>query len=223
MEKWIPKEKQQRNTSGVYPVISHDENHGLEIEGIDINKGIKRLGGRVESYKNTLKIFLKDGQTKTGEIKACLETEDLPLFTTYVHALKSASANIGADTLSETAGLLEEAGNRKDLSFIKEHIASFLVSLESVLLGIETALAVPETDEKHEAVDVSLLNTKLSKLLEAIDSGNLRNIKEAVKGIEPFSGASDIGGTIEEIINSSSIGEYDEAEVMINKLLQGEQ
>ena len=165
-------------------------------------------------------IFLHDGQTKINEIKACLETNNLSLFTIYVHALKSASANIGADMLPEMALSLETAGNQGNEAFIKENNVKFLAALETLLTNIKTALAEQKQAVNQDAVDVTLLKTELTKLAEAIDRLNLRAIKEAVKSVQSFSHAVNTDSIVEDILQNASVGEYDEAALKIRKFLQ---
>ncbi|MCL2102370.1 MAG: ATP-binding protein, partial [Fibromonadales bacterium] len=109
LEKWIPKEK-QKGENEMAAVSESDLSADMKIEGIDVEKGIAMSGGIPEYYMRTLCVFYKDGMQKIEEIKRCLEANDYLLYTTYVHALKSATASIGASDLSKTAKELEIAG-----------------------------------------------------------------------------------------------------------------
>jgi len=223
LEKWIPKEKQQKITaerSQSKQDAAGALEGGFEIEGLDVGKGVARMGGNVENYKRTLAIFMRDGHEKTGEIKKCLETDNLPLYVTYVHALKSAAANVGAGELSDMAGALEAAGGREDRDFIHANSANLLSALNALLTNIETALAEQKQDTDGEGYDRSALTVELTKLAEAISSVNPRAIREAVKGVRPFAQAGDIGRSVEDILQNILTGEYDEAMVIINALLQ---
>jgi len=108
LEKWLPKEKQE------------------EAEEIADNG---------ESYVDAeiLAAFHKSATDKINEIKKCLETENYSLYTIYVHALKGASAIIGALELSEMAKSLEKAGEQRDLAYIKQHNPEFLNALKNFL------------------------------------------------------------------------------------------
>jgi len=108
LEKWLPKEKQE------------------EAEEIADNG---------ESYVDAeiLAAFHKSATDKINEIKKSLETENYSLYTIYVHALKGASAIIGALELSEMAKSLEKAGEQRDLAYIKQHNPEFLNALKNFL------------------------------------------------------------------------------------------
>jgi len=221
LAKWIPIEKREKvvvenGTDSIvrdHPIDSH-----LEIDGLDVKKGLALSRGNIENYKRTLGIFHRDGLAKVEQIKTTLETDALHLYVTYVHALKSATAYIGAGDLSEMAEALEVAGIRKDLEFIQTHTPKFLAALESVLTGINTALESDSHREQMENVDMALLNVELAKLAEAIENVNPRAIKDATKSIQLFTHAADIGNTVEKILQHTLVGEFDEAVAMINAL-----
>jgi HPt (histidine-containing phosphotransfer) domain-containing protein len=176
----------------------------------------------MESYLQTLAIFRKDGQNKIAQINKCLEAADLPLYVTYVHALKSASANVGAGALSEMAGALEAAGARKDWGYIQAHTADALHALETVLANIGAAIAAMSPKGKETSAgsaDMAQIKAELAKLAEAIDRLDPRAISEAAKALRLFAGAPGVGGSIENILQNTLIGEYDEAAAGISTML----
>ena len=95
----------------------------------------------MEYYLDTLSAFYEDCCERLQEVLQCVKDCDLHLFTTHVHGLKSAAAVIGADTLSETAAALEDAGVRKDLEYIETGVNEFSASLETLLNDIKGALS----------------------------------------------------------------------------------
>ncbi|MCL2809790.1 MAG: ATP-binding protein [Treponema sp.] len=58
---------------------------------------------------------------------------DLKLFTTTVHAMKSALANVGEYEASQEAFLLEEAGLKSNTGFIKTNTRNFIKRLEDLI------------------------------------------------------------------------------------------
>ena len=217
LEKWIAKEKQKKfvieigsesalRKSSVCP--------GLLIEGLDTQKGITMSGGTVENYKRILAVFRRDGVEKTEQITKCLRTDNVPLYVTHVHALKSAASNIGAEELSEIAHAAEIAGEEEDRELVRMLTPKLLSGLSTLLTAIDIAL---ESDAKAEqkATDTTLLKAELEKLAVAIDSVNPRAINDAVKTVQPFTQAADVGKAVEEILRNVSIGEYDEAIALI--------
>jgi len=86
LEKWLPKEKREKALEEVKR--ESDSDIKIKIDGMDVKKGISMTGGTFESYAQALSAFHKDGLKKIEEIRKCLETDNYPLYTTYVHALK---------------------------------------------------------------------------------------------------------------------------------------
>ena len=97
-------------------------------------------GGTADFYIVTLRAFLKDGVERTAEIKKCLEKGDLPLYTIHVHTLKSSLKIIGADSLSQTAYALENAGKNADKAYIDANNDIFLMKLQKLLDNINNVL-----------------------------------------------------------------------------------
>jgi CheY-like chemotaxis protein len=96
-------------------------------------------------------VFLDDAKKKLIEIPQCLETDEMRLFTICVHALKSASANVGEATLSRLAAGLETAASRGNNDYIKENMDDFINELKEVIK--RTAALV---DRQSDVVDVSM-------------------------------------------------------------------
>jgi signal transduction histidine kinase/CheY-like chemotaxis protein/HPt (histidine-containing phosphotransfer) domain-containing protein len=221
--KWIPKEKQKKikNERNIaLPDISVAR-QDIQIDGIDIKKGMIMSGGAIENYKYTLSIFTQDGREKLEELKKCLQTDNLPLYITYVHALKSAAANVGALELSEMAKALEDAGKREDREFIDTHNGELLSALESLINNIRDFLNRDKGDGQQEPADMASLSAALKKLEEAVENLNAGAIKTAVKELRPFTQAANIGGDIESILQNVLTGEYEKIVSTIKTISEG--
>jgi len=216
LAKWIPKEKQEKATE---IADESDLNADFEIKGVDVKKGISMTGGTLKGYMQTLAVFRKDGIQKIGEIKESLETGNYHLYATYVHALKSALANIGASGLSELAKALELAGKQKDTAFISSNNAQFLADLETLLGSLGKVLASDGNDEPKIQVNSELLKNELNKLSEALASMNSSAIDKTVDMLRGFAQAD---ADIDNILHNVLIGEYDEATVMIDAVIKKE-
>jgi len=204
LAKWIPQEKQHQGS-----LISTSEQDSIElaIEGVDTEKGIMLSGGSAKSYLDTLSIFRKDGKTRATELPICLGLGDITLYTTYVHALKSACANIGASALSEEAKRLEEAGTNKDLDFLTANTADFIARLEKLLADISAVL-----DENTETTDLDADTVKehlirLKTALETFDVAAIDEISAELQGCEEVS----------DILQSAFIGQYKQATAQIEE------
>ena len=225
LAKWLPREKQMKLVvESIADSILWKHNADLAhlpiltITGLNTHKGIGFSGGNIENYKQTLTIFYQDAQAKIEQITTALKTDHLPLYVTYVHGLKSAAANIGAEELSEMAKTLEMAGNQEDLSFIQIHNPLFLSALESLLVNIDIVLKPKVPVEYMEDIDPELFHAELAKLDEAIENLDPGAIDDAVAKLQSFTKAAVVGPGVEKIIQHLLIGQYDEAASLIKTL-----
>lgn len=188
-----------------------------------MGKSIAISGGTLESYFQTLAVFQREISEKNKDIKSCLEKGNLPLYTVHAHALKGACANIGAADLSKTAEALEAAGQRNDLDFIMAHNEVFLSSLETLLGEIDKAIAARENKNHNEPINADILKDELSKLKAAITIFDIAAINDAAKNLKTFSQNNNCGGIVGKILQCKLHGEYDEAVLLIDKILNDSQ
>ena len=233
LERWIPKEKRKKpepnDGAAALPDEEEEEEQqqqeasggGIEIEGLDVRAGITLAGGSIERYCETLAVFCEDGIEKIGELKTCLETGAISLYTIHIHALKSAAANIGASDLFYTARALETAGNREDLSFIEKHNPQFLSDLESLLSGIQGALSARKGNGEgtKRPVDMNQVRGMLAELKTAIEALNAGVINSTMEALHSQNFADSIGEAVHRISRHILMAEYDEALEEIESLL----
>ena len=120
LEKWIPKDKKIAPpliTANADNITASDAEQ-IVIDGIDINKGIRLSGGNKENYFEILASFHDDAMDRLDLIQDYIVSKDLEQYITVIHAIKSATANIGADNVSLLAASLESAGLIRDWYYI---------------------------------------------------------------------------------------------------------
>ena len=151
-DRWIPQEmKKTVSYEHDKPVKSSNEDaKGLpllntdsalfNISDLDVKNGLILTNSTVECYCTLLSLFCKDTEKRLPLLKNAPSADGMSLFTTNVHAIKSAAAFIGANELSKKAFKLEEAGNAGDINFIKDNLNDFLDMMEKFLNNVHTAL-----------------------------------------------------------------------------------
>jgi CheY-like chemotaxis protein/HPt (histidine-containing phosphotransfer) domain-containing protein len=166
IERWIPREKRV-NLAGepVQPpggpaagetIANEDSPREKEdgitgIPGLDVAQGIAGSGGSEEVYREILGIYCNDVRKKLDFFISPPKKELLSLFVTEVHALKGASAAVGAAALSAKAAALETAGRQGDLAFIKDHLPAFHTALKGMMDQITAALTAFEPPAENPA------------------------------------------------------------------------
>ncbi|MDR1257100.1 MAG: Hpt domain-containing protein, partial [Spirochaetaceae bacterium] len=147
---------------------------------------------------------------------------DIALYTTYVHALKSASASIGAVDLSESAKKLETAGTNKDMDYINANNDSFSAALESILANIAAFLKIRDgknADVSGEGSPEDLRND-LSALREALDVMDIQKADRLIKQIASRKWDAGLAGRIQDLSQYVLFSDFDEAITLIDDLLK---
>ena len=223
LETWLPSEKQKNARKGEFSdamIEEQDTDNQIMIAGLDTKKAISMLGGKKETYLKILSLFFRDGFEKIKEIQNCFDTKNTQLYIIYVHALKSATAIVGADKLSETAKALERAGNQGDMGFINTHNAKFLSDLEELLHDIALFLSREAEKDQKSVLDRETLKNELIRLRKALKDFELNEISDAVDSLQEFTRMADTGDIVSKILQNRLIGEYDEAASLIDTLLR---
>jgi HPt (histidine-containing phosphotransfer) domain-containing protein len=218
MEKWIPKEKRQ--TAGRTAVLTGDAQVlGFEIEGLDMEKGFAMTGGTEATYREVLERYYRDVNERLPYLRGLPSLEDMQSFVIQVHAIKSASASIGAETLSAKALLLENAGRADDLRVIAEHLPGFRQNLSVLISRIGAALHIDENTEEETNKTVLTVNREtLLKLRTALDQRDIWTIDLLLNELLPesFNHEKQI---LSKISGSVLIAEFEEAVDLLDKLL----
>jgi len=218
LNKWIPAEKWRTKAGGneteraaADEPAAAETDDGIYIEGVNAARGIARTGGSAENYKTTLAVFHKDGQEKYREIRMCLDMGDIPLYTIYVHALKSAASNIGADNLARTAAALEAAGRDNDAALISAGSERLLEDLEELLGQINLFLVNTNDNGEIVAVDAGYIKGELKRLGDAINAFDSPIIKACTDNLRKYVHSAGFGAAIDDILQYVLIGDDERA------------
>jgi len=191
----------------------------LHIDGIDTAKGLRLSNNNTVMYRSILELFYKDGETKLAQLEGCLRDNDLALYTTYVHALKSACANIGATTISEQAAALETAGNNHDYNYITRHNPALGEGLKKLLASIGREIAGTEAVPDKGSLDKTLLKSKLEGLKSAMASFDAMAIDEFSAALGELARHEEVKESLSAMLNNVLVGMYPEASLQIDEII----
>ncbi|MDR3153855.1 MAG: response regulator [Deltaproteobacteria bacterium] len=110
---------------------------------VDFATGLERCRGAKDRYKKLLGFYLSDLESWLAIVRGIRDGGEVDLKdnTINFHAMKSASATVGAMMLSEEGAKLEAAGRREDAVYIRENAEMCLQLLECVRYKIESYIA----------------------------------------------------------------------------------
>lgn len=162
---------------------------GLLRECLDVDSAITLLGTQ-SLYMAVLRDYFRAIDKKSKKILELYEREDWKDYTIEVHALKSASRQIGALELSELAAELEKAGIEKNYKPIKANTKVLLdmyKGLEVILepLFVNTQSVNPQ--EKKNPILAADLAEFFRELRVAMDELDIDEMEGIVARMDEFS------------------------------------
>jgi CheY-like chemotaxis protein len=227
IERWIPGDKRRsvgkpvkRTQSEVaaYPPVMEVEN--LEIEGLDVQRGVMMTGGAMTNYLRVLELFCRDAEVRLEILREMPDEAALPLFTTQAHALKSASASIGAASLSKKAALLEDAAKHGHMAAIPAELDEFRESLISLTGRIRAALPQEKAMEQG-GESGSPDKSALLRLKAAVETEDIGLIDQILDGLGHLSEGTEAGKTLSAVAERVLMSEFCEAAALLTDLIGG--
>lgn len=191
LRRWIPEE--QQNAGRTWKGAGERENsrnasfEDFVIEGIETDEVAGHYSENTEEYQELLGLYCLDGKRKLPLLRELWEKGDYKTYGIEVHALKSASANVGAMKLSKSAREHENAVNRGDIAFVDSYAEDLLAEYEEQLGYIRDFL------EKNKKAD----NKEEKGEIEKEDL--LQGVEEALDSLENFR-AKQSAGKVEDIL-----------------------
>jgi len=179
---WLPPEKVQRLSKEEQAALEQEkETVALpEIGDLDVRSAFALLGSE-KLFWSVLKDYYRVIEQKSKNIKSFEEAEDWPAYTIEVHALKSASRQIGAHVLADQAARLEQAGNEKDGELIHAATKSLLSRYRAYLPVLEPYFTEEEEDASgKELIPQETLKALFAQLREAMEDLDMDAMEEVV-------------------------------------------
>lgn len=228
MKKWIPAEKQLTSYQGkgideLNQMMQENKekpaeeagNNLLKLKGINVGAGLANCLDDEEAYIEILKTYYTSGMDNKEVIKKYKREKDYYNFTIEVHAVKSASKNIGADVLSELAKALEEAGEGQKEDYIENHFSTFMEVYEGVLTSIGDVLKVEENEIPEEdlrEITEEEWEEKVNKVKEALADFDSETAMSVLEDLQCCRLDVERAKKVRKAISLTEVYEYEEAE-----------
>jgi two-component system, sensor histidine kinase and response regulator len=171
------------------PATARDETMLPEIEGVDVEGGLKRVVGNKRLYRDLLLQFALKQSDAPAQIAAAIESKDLKLAERIAHTVKGVAGNLGIVRVLAAAEKLEKAIRHEDAgnAAMLEDFSSVLGrQVEAIRRAMEAPMrAEPSVEEGYRdfnAEEASEAIGRLRLLLERSD-GDSSEAFAAVKRI----------------------------------------
>jgi signal transduction histidine kinase/DNA-binding response OmpR family regulator len=222
LNRWIPegkrKEEKEKKEEGKEHVI------WIKIHGVDTAKGISLTGGTLDAYLQVLALFLKDVKDRLPLFQDVPNANNMSIFITNVHALKSASASLGAVEISTIAAELEAAGKAADMVFINKQLPVFEKQLAELAYNIETVLKTKASESQDVSQDDAPLPAAYYRLFndlaDAIKAKKSADIDKLLEELNRKPLDAKTRETLNKISDEILMTEFDNALKIIEELLR---
>ncbi len=113
--------------------------------GVNVHLGLEYCCGEEDFYVEMLEMFCTQAIEKRAEIISLYDAANWNDYAVKVHALKSTALTIGAERLADQAKLLEQAGKKENIGYIRHDHPNLLRLYDQVCVTIEEVLMNKET------------------------------------------------------------------------------
>jgi len=189
------------------------------IPGVDTAKGILLTGGTEAGYRAVLSVFARDVEERARLLRKMTGTETLPAFTTQVHAVKGASATIGAAEIAARAAELEAAGRAGNIDFIQEKLEEFTNKINKLAKDIRSVLGTETPGVRDQTSNADDLYPLLYELETAVKDKNACAIDRLMNEINGKQIDSKTHSALEKISDELLMAEFENAAVSIRNFL----
>jgi len=234
LNRWIPKEKKEQYAENEYH-IDNDSVSSLSpdnlnrnfplpnIPGVDTTKGIAMTGGTIAAYMQVLSMFRKDAQERLPLLKKTPTPDTLSEFVTNVHALKSASASIGAAGISYLAGGLEAMGKAENIPFIQKSLPNFKEQLAELVKNIGSAIDISAVkripSDTNQRTNINAYIPIFRELAEVLKTQKISEIKRILNTLNQQTQDSKLKEIFEQISDHVFMTEFDSAAKIVEELI----
>lgn len=185
--RWLPQEKIHKlYKKEEEKYEAQEKGEDIEIEGLDTEAALKLLGNE-KLFWAVLKDYYHVIEKKAALIKSLEEQEDLHRYTIEVHALKSASKQVGALSLSEKAANMEKAGNDNNAELIHQCTDAMLEQYRSYIQILQPFFPEEKKAQKEQKeLTEDILHHFFNDLRVAIEELDMDRMEEVMGNMEEY-------------------------------------
>ncbi len=185
LKHWLPGEKIQKVQGQKKIKREAAQEVSIEIEGLDTKFALNLLGEE-KLFWSVLKDYYRVIEKKCKLIKSLEEAENWKGYTIEVHALKSASRQIGAISLANKAERMEMAGNGQNGELIHECTDEMLAQYKHYLEILKPYFPENEKKEQKQKICKEILEVVFRDLREALEELDLDKMEDAMKELSQY-------------------------------------
>ena len=195
LHKWLPPEKIEKNRDKKMNAARLNANRDnkasqtttdISIEGLDVKRAMEFLGNE-NLFWSVLKEYYRMIDKKCAMIQEYEQKEQWKEYTVEVHALKSASKQIGALDLAQVAEQMEAAGNAGNAALIHK-ITPGMLEEYMFYKGILAPYFVKQEEEQSgRAAKNDEMSVLFGEMKEAMENLDMDAMEKVIKDMGQYS------------------------------------
>jgi signal transduction histidine kinase/DNA-binding response OmpR family regulator len=186
IRKWLPEAKIQKHSGAIRPATPKKAVTIPEIPELNIKEALKLLGSE-ELFMTILADYYHAIPKKLKLIRTYMDRQDWHSYTVEVHALKSASKQIGAEELSDRAAALEAAGNANNIDIILQNTEDALVMYQHYHDILSPFFPEKQEVEGKPPITTAILMDVFEEMKCAIDDLDMDKMDDAIHTLDGYS------------------------------------
>ena len=192
----------------------------LHIPGLNTQNGMQNSGGAPEDYCDILAIYAADNENRLAEMKKHYRAGDIAALTICLHAVKSASANIGAESIASMAAKLESCGTLGDIQYINANLQPLFDSISALLSDILEFLRnhMEKAVVKDKPADVVFLKNALAKISALMEDLDFDAVEKILSELYTYNWNKDVFLWLLKLKSCIAIFDYDGIEAVVATL-----
>lgn len=226
--RWIPDEKRIAGGGWMNTLQSSNNNYlkfqDIIIEGINTDEVAEHYSAGLEEFNELLNLYCLDGRRKLEVLHELWEEKDYKAYGIEVHALKSASANVGAMQVSNRAREQEQAVKREDYTFVDNHADKLLTEYKEQLDHIQAYLDTKHKSEntkvKEKEIARADLLQEIQNALSSLENFQSKDCAHAIEALLEYRLEAAVETELEKIREQLKLYEDDAAEQMLRELIE---
>ncbi len=209
LSQWLDlTEQNQTGERGVASGLPHS------LAGIDVPRGIARLGGKTDAFLKLLKCFGKFGPSYRDEIRTAAAEGNISEMGRAAHKLRGAAGTVSATAVQGAAANLEKAmarGETADLHALVEEVESAMAVVLGAIAHLTMApSAVAADDSPLTTEELSILDDMLETLGELLESHDF-DARNCFDKILDFVGDRPLPAPLREVGESLDVMDFAKA------------
>ena len=152
----------------------------LVSNGVNVTESLK-IFGDMETYDDTLEVFLSEIGRKVSSMSEYKETGDMANYAIIVHSLKSDAKYFGFDKLAEMALGHEMESKAGKVQYVNDHYEELITEVNKIITLVKQYLIIePDVEESEETPSQLDVTYNKKTILIVDDSDIVRSVIEKI-------------------------------------------